>query len=273
MLSKWLSYQTRNLPGHKFAVVDVSETQSVDDEILAHLGSAIVVAHQSPTMTRAECEILRQDAEELDLETLKQYIEEEVLPAADKILTRVGNFGEILAAGLLVEFENFWLPIYKLRFREKRDWAMRLTDLCLIKKDGLPRPLVCYGEAKTRSSRCDLNLAVDGHASLAKDDALSDPEILRFICTWLYETGMYEEASLLSKIRLRRLEYDTRHDLFLIHDSGRWDERILDNLDACDLDARLVDFSVKVVLVSQLRDVIDVAYDQASQSARELVNG
>jgi hypothetical protein len=172
-----------------------------------------------------------------------------------------------------MEFEGFWLPIYKLRFREKKNWAMRLTDLCLIKVDGLSKPFVCYGEVKTKSAGCNRQLAVDGHSSLAKDDALANPEILHFICTRLYETGQQEEGDFLSRLRLRKLEYDQRHDLFLVHNRNNWSEEILDNLEACDLDERLVDFSVKVVLITELRGVIDSAYARAWIGAEEIVNG
>ena len=272
MLCKWLTCQERNLSNYKFAVLDIAESSTPDDEVLDWLAHELVLAHGSPRMIKAEYEILLEDAEKVGLDILKKYIEEEVLPARDRIPTRVGNFGEVLAAKCLMEFDGFWLPIYKLRFREK-DWAMRLTDLCLIKVDGLARPFVCYGEVKTKSAGCNLQLAVEGHASLAKDDALANPEILHFICIWLYETGQHEEGDFLSRIRLGKLQYDKRHDLFLVHNRDNWSEEILDNLEVCDLDERLANFSVKVVLIAELRRVIDSAYARAWIGAEEIVNG
>jgi hypothetical protein len=220
MLRRWLTCQERNPSGRKCAVIDVTELIGPDDEILDHLARELVVAHGSPRMIKAELEMLLEDAEEVKLDILREYIEKEVLPDEERVATRVGNFGEVLAAGVLIAFEGFWLPIYKLRFREKRNWPVRLTDLCLIKVDDVSRPMVCYGEAKTKSTGCNLQLAVEGHESLAKDDALANPEILRFICTWLYETGMCDEAEFISQIRLGKLDYDKRHDLFLVHNEG-----------------------------------------------------
>ncbi len=150
---------------------------------------------------------------------------------------------------------------------------MRLTDLCVIKKDAVPRPLVCYGEVKTKTSGCNRKLAVEGHESFRKDDALEEPEILRFICTWLYETSRFDEADFFSRIRLGKIRYDKRHDLFLVHDLGNWTEEILDNLEVCDLDERLVDFSVKIVLIDGLRTVIDTAYDRAWMELEEIIDG
>lgn len=273
MLCKWLTCKEPNLSNYKFVLSDIAELSNPGEEVLDYLARELVLAHGSPQMIKAEYEILLEDAQEAGLDILKKYIEEEVLPARDRISTRIGNFGEVLAARYLMEFEGFWLPIYKLRFREKRNWAMRLTDLCLIKVQDLRRPFVCYGEVKTKSTGCNPQLAVEGHMSLAKDDALANPEILHFICTWLYETGQQEKGDFLSRIRLGKLQYDMRHDLFLVHNRDSWSDEILDNLEACDLDERLVDFSVKVVLIAELRRVIDSAYTRAWIGAEELVNG
>jgi hypothetical protein len=272
MLRRWLTCQERNPSDHKYVIIDVAELIEPDDEVLDHLARELVLAHGSPQMIKTELEMLLEDAGEVKLDILREYIEKEVLPDEERVATRVGNFGEVLAADVLIAFEAFWLPIFKLRFREKRNWAVRLTDLCLIKVDDLPRPMVCYGEAKTKSTGCNLQLAVEGHESLAKDDALANPEILRFICMWLYETEMYDEAEFISQIRLGKLDYNKRHDLFLVHNEECWREEILDNLEDCQLDERLVDFSVKVVLVAELRQVIDEVYARAWLAAGELLD-
>jgi hypothetical protein len=273
MLRRWLKYQERNQAGSKFAVIDISERAKADVEIIDYLACELVSAHCLPVMLECELELLRDDASELGLDDVAEYLENHILPGKNRPETRVGNFGEVLGARYLIEFEDFWLPIYKLRYREKKDWAARLTDLCLIKRDRLPRPLVCYGEVKTKSTGCNLELAVDGHESLAKDDALADPEILRFIRAMLYERGDFDEAFFFSEISFAKIEYDSRHDLFLVHDKDSWKDEVLDRLQVCELDGRLVGFSVKVVLISRLRRLIDSAYEQTATAAWHIVYG
>lgn len=281
MLTNWLTLNRRTPSSFRFGVIDITETTRPDvsdpnDEIINYLANRLLLAHGDPEMIKGECQILLKDAETLDLDVIKKYVEEEVLPTRDrglKLSTWIGNFGEILAAQFLIETEGFWFPIYKLRFREKRTWAMQLTDLCLIKVDGLSRPLVCYGEVKTRSSKkCDRKVGIEGHDSLVKDDALQKPEILRFVCNLLYSMGKYEEAELLSRLRLERLEYDRKHSLFLVHEQTTWDEEILGNLQAHALDPQLVSFSVNVVLIQQLRQIIDESYARAWQGVEVLFN-
>ena len=211
----------------------------------------------------------------LGLPKFKEFVESRILGLApsSKVATLIGNFGEILAARILVEFEGFWFPIYKLRFREKKDWAMRLTDLCLIKTSGLPKPLVCYGEVKTSSSRYDADLGIAGHKSLAKDDALIDPEVLRFLSNVLYEAERYDEGAFILRIMLGTISFTKRHDLFLVHEQTTWNDEILARLDNIALDdARLVDFSVKIVKIGGLRGVIDLSYARAWKAAEVIAN-
>lgn len=272
MLSKWLQHQPRSVPTYKFSVSDITEASALSEELLSFIAKEVVVAHGSPVMIKQECKKLLAHARDLKLNVIKDYIEREVLPAESRPQIRSGNFGEILAAVYLVEFEGFWFPIYKLRYREKKDWSIRLTDLCLIKREGVRRPLLCFGEVKTKAVNCNVNLGVEGHDSLAKDNALEDPEVLRFIGTHLYEMGKLEEADFISDIRLNLREYDRRHDLFIVHNKEHWKEEVLDNLENHDLNKNLINFSVKIVLISELKEVIDNVYARAWKAAEVMVH-
>ena len=177
MLDKWLVLQKRTPCCYKYGVVDVGELSSADDTVLDLLAREIVLANSNPKLLHDVFQELCQDVNELGLGRFKEFVEAQILGLipSPRVPTLIGNFGEILSTRILVEFEGFWFPIYKLRFREKKDWAMRLTDLCLIKTAGLPQPLVCYGEVKTNSSHYNADLGIAGHTSLAKDDASDRP--------------------------------------------------------------------------------------------------
>lgn len=275
MLSKWLTKQDRYPAIYKFPVVDVTELDIPSDEIRDYLALALLLAHGNPQQIRDEYNLLLKDAEDNSLNILKKYLEDNILPDPEKMngIARIGNFGEVLASTFLIEFEDFWFPIYKLRFREKKDWAMKLTDLCLIKRQDHANPLVCYGEVKTMSVSCDKNIAIKGHDSLILGEAkdiLSNPEILHFIGTILYETDRFEEATFISSIKLGFIKYDKRHDLFIIHSKEKWTDEILDRLEDYPLDKRLVDFSTKIVLIAQLKTLIDATYDRCTTITKAL---
>src|SRR6266516_3172854 len=267
MLGKLLIQQVRHPLVYKFPVTDVTELAVPNDSTMDYLALALLLAHGNPQQIRDQYKLLLEEAEDNSLNILKKYLEDHIFPGEKRISVRIGNFGEVLASTFLIEFENFWFPIYKLRFREKKDWAMRLTDLCLIKRLDRANPLVCYGEVKTISGECDKNIAIKGHNSLVlgeAKDVLSNPEILHFISTILYETHRFEEACFISGVELGTIKYDKRHDLIIIHSRERWTEEILHRLEGQSLDQRLVDFSIKIVLISQLRRLIDTVYDRCT---------
>jgi hypothetical protein len=151
---------------------------------------------------------------------------------------------------------------------------MKLTDICLINKDdSLAKPLVCYGEVKTKSAKkYDANVGIDGHNSLIKDDALQDPEILKFFCTILHASQRYEEADFFSRLRLGKIEYDKQYHLFLVHEQTTWNDEILDKLEAHPRDERLVNFGVSVVLIQQLKEVIEESYNRAWKGVEAILN-
>lgn len=216
MLSKWLSHHNHNpCPYRKFTLADISEIRAIDvdcssNDVILYLGHLLIRAYGEPQMIRDDLDMLLEDTSSIGLSIVKDYIESRILPSA--IITRIGNFGEILAAQCMVELAEYSFPIYKLRYREKRNWAMRLTDLFLVKKPENGNLVICYGEVKTRSGKdytaSVKKVAIEAHDSLKKDDALSNPEILTFIRTMLYSQGRQEEAYLFGRIQNNRLKYD-----------------------------------------------------------------
>ena len=273
MLDQWLRSHDRDPQPFCFSVTDIEEDIAVSTEVLEYLAEELVRSNVAEEMLRREYQKLIEDTEDLGLEILKKYVAED-LPDSDQLSARNGIFGEIIATLYLKVFEGFWFPIRKLRFREKRNWAMRLTDLCLFKRgEHLPKPVVCYGEVKTKASlKRNLNIALEGHESLLKDDALENVEVLKFMCARLYDLRLYEEADFISDIRLERIDYKKQYELFIVHEGTRWKDEILERLHIQGLDERLVNFSVKVVLISELQNTIDMLFRNAWLGAEVIVN-
>jgi len=277
MLSKWLAQQVRHPAVYKFPVTNVTELVAPDEFMLDYLALALLLALGDPQQIRDDYKLLLKDAEDNSLSILTNYLHTHTLPDKSVMygIGYIGNFGEVLATTFLIEFENFWFPIDKLRYREKKDWSMRLTDLCFIKRLDRTKPLVCYGEVKTITGRRNVKIAVDGHNSLVKGEArddLTEPEVLHFITGKLIAAKKFEEATFISYIYTHNIEYDKRYDLFIVHAKEIWTEEILELLEEHPLDQRLVNFSTKVVLISQLRQLIDKAYEHSPKVAKALIN-
>lgn len=273
MISSWIACTGLIANSHQFLIRNFGVSSSPTHEAISEISAELVRAHSSPQMVRNELKYLCAAADHAQLDIVRDYVENEILPNKERVITRIGNFGEVIAAQLLVELDDFWFPIYKLRFREKKDWAIRLTDLFLIRRAGSSGPTVCFGEVKTKSSTCDKDIGKKGHDSLAKDDALdSSPEILHFVCRMLYEAGRHDEADLISKIRLGIASYSRRHELFILHEEKTWDDEIIERLDSHTIDPRLVNFTVNIIRISQLRDLIDTCYEHAWANIQEILD-
>lgn len=291
-LGNWLASAKRVSEKFQFHVYDVTEKKPYDEDQIKFLGDILVKAHGNPKKIKEDCIKLVEDARNNELYIFEKYLGDEllndlnniekkivekylvdhVLPDKGSVSTRIGNFGEIVAADFSIEFEDYWLPIYKLRYREKKNWASRLTDLCVIKRSKREDPIVCYIEVKTNSSRLNKKLGIEGHDSLIRDDALNDPEILEYISRQLYFAQKYEEGSFISDLHLGRVRYNSKHEVFIVHEVGCWSDEILDLLNKHDINPNLIDFTIRVILVKNLRDLIDSSYAESWGSVKVLMD-
>ena len=302
MLKSWLCPELRNPCNYKFVTIDVREAKIVDEALLYFLGNELLISHGNPELIKSNCEELLHDAlsqglsdiagfisselitpdwEKIQKHIIDNYLESEILPddkesdENDKQknqvkITRIGNFGESLAARLLIDFDGFWLPIYKLRYREKKNWSPRLTDLCLFKKES-DYTIVCYGEVKTKTTNCDKKLGIKGYESLSKEILVTNPEILVFIKKILFETQQFEEAAFIKDIQYGKVRTIKQHNIFLIHEKSTWNEEILENLNLVDIDPKIENLTVRILLIDNLKDLIDNAYLTTGKAAKELL--
>lgn len=271
MLPKWLICKEQEPCPYRFKTRRVTELTGCTDAVIAYLAEELLNALTDPGMVMDECQKLLNASAETGLERIREYIENHVIPST--AIVRIGCFGEVVASRILIGFNGYWLPIYKLRFREKRDWAMRLTDLCLIKKDGTTKPTICFGEVKTKSTGKRQNdLGIKGLSSLKKDNALDDPEIIRFIKARFWDMKMIEEYHFFSNLSLGLIEYGIQHMLFLVHNSDSWSETILERLNGEEIDDELKDFTVVVVLVKKLDRIIEATFQKIPVLAQEIAD-
>src|SRR5215207_1887223 len=83
MLDTWLTCQERNPCAYKFKVVDISELVSPNQDVVHYIATALLAAHGDPEMIREEYEILADDAAEVNLDILRNYINSDILPTRD----------------------------------------------------------------------------------------------------------------------------------------------------------------------------------------------
>lgn len=132
-------------------------------------------------------------------------------PSDNKI--RSGNIGEILASEYIKECTNYIVPIYKLRWSDHGEMAMRGDDVIgiYINQQGEPiKFLKCESKSCILLGRAVLNAA---RKELDQNNGLPSPHTLEFIADRLREIGeivlseLIEKANLVDGIKPNQVEH------------------------------------------------------------------
>lgn len=195
---------------------------------------------------------------------LSNYIEKNIF-APEGTPTWYGDFGEVLCTAMLRDLDDHIIPIYKIRYREKQNWAMRLTDI-LTYREGGGKVLICFSEMMTRTTRQvkrDSDKAKIDYKKLKNTLENPKPEIIEFIMRKLYEQGEYAKAALFEKIYFGKIEIDKYSIFFFVYEPSVWDIKILSELNNEFDPAYTSLFEARVIFISDLRDLIKNSYDNA----------
>ena len=117
---------------------------------------------------------------------------------------RSGDIGEILATEYVNRKLDFKVPIFRLRWRDHRELALRGDDLLAIQFDAQGRIHFMKGEAKSRQS---LSAAVVKEASeaLQAHDGRPGPHTINYVVKRLYELGEDELAEKIEDYLSRKI--------------------------------------------------------------------
>jgi hypothetical protein len=175
---------------------------------------------------------------------------------------RVGDFGEVLAGSVICELEEQTLPIYKLRYRERADWSMRLTDVFSIQSDAERITAFCFTSVKSGVTRPTVNVALEGYKQLLDDFEHEHPQILGFISEQLFRQNRFDELTLFDSAMSARYEIQKLYRLFLVFDAIIWNNRLIDTL--AETEDIIKDFKCYVLLVDAMRNLVEDCYRAAT---------
>jgi hypothetical protein len=169
-----------------------------------------------------------------------------------------GDFGEVLSAALLEEYEGFCVPVRKLRFKVDASQTQHGTDAVAfdIVDDEIIR--VEFIESKLRT-RVDTGAGVQAHDQLLADREAGFADIIGFVAEQLAKDDppMYELFLRYLESRERREERGS-YGIALVTEMDTWRERTLDRID--ELDPLLESLTVRFAKLANLVDLIDQTY-------------
>ena len=179
---------------------------------------------------------------------------------------RIGDFGEVVAGHLLENEEQLARPIEKLRYRESRDWPMKLTDVFCVRVEGDRIVGFVFGEAKAGTTPPRGSLGKDAYRQIHRDIEGEEPQILFFTLDRLLDTLDPKAYAQLDDAMQRMPPVPRALRLVFVFDEDSWRESVLSALeDGIESEeVRLVDdFKCYLLTRGSLRNVITDAYVEA----------
>jgi hypothetical protein len=244
MLKDWLATLERQPADRHFAVRDTTEHSEITEAVAAYLVQLLLDE-------LIGLDFIGQLANALGDEATLSWVRDST-PA--RTAMQRADFGEVLTAALLVEFDGYEVPIKKLRYRVSADDSLHGGDVLALRTDGNGNILgTCLAESKFRSTRAP-RVAVEAYEQLEKQAGQALPDIYRFVTQRLTETGHPLGAALLRFLGSGSTDELAEYRIELVFDLGAWGEEVLDELD--DAEPSLSPLTVDVVRIEGLVDLV-----------------
>jgi hypothetical protein len=250
VLRTWLDQADRIEQERRFLVVDLFEVETPPSEaVINHLGSLLASA-------KIDLNVLSDLREALGHERGSARVS----PSKNEALMK-GDFGEVLMSAHLEVFDEYALPVQKLRFQVTPEQSQTGTDLICLRVAGDDISELHFVEGKVRIP-LDRDVALGAHKQLVDARAEGFATVIAFIADRLYadRPDLYQQFS--RYLRSREAEDLDTYGVCLVHEHETWNEAVLSKLDDLGDDC-LEPLTVRVLLVKRLEDVIAATYSAA----------
>lgn len=152
------------------------------------------------------------------------------LPQGTK--SRSGDLGEILATSYVTEFTGFKVGVYKLRWSDHREMAMRGDDILGIRLDPTVTVQFLKGEVKSRAT-LGKKTVDEARTALTSNNGRPTPHALAFVADRLFETGEIALAEVIDQFQLKaRIEINQLSHLMFMFTGNNPSPLLTANLSA-----------------------------------------
>ena len=206
---------------------------------------------------------------------IRKYLIDSILPNKNVHFSpQKSIWGEIISAEILNVFRKHLIPVYKLRYKEKKDQAMRgEADVVTCYLDEGPL-IIAFTEVKTKG---DINGNINEYKremqkaekGLLKNN-VEKPEILEYMCKRLFDEKKYSLLQKFDEAYNNPLSYKKEFHIFMIMEKSRWGEQIIDFFK--ESPTELPNLSIDIVLINSLNDLIDETYKIILDIAEDVIN-
>ncbi len=263
MIKNWLEYNEENKAKYVFKLVQITEKDKPDDDLINLLKETILTSYRSLKFYEFHF------GDTATEKQIKNYILNNVLPKAENQFdknVRQGDWGEILSGLIVTYFQGLSIPINKLQWKFNKDKAVFGTDLIAF-NNGEKIEDIYYYEIKTRL-RPDIKegkktnrhyISILAHNSLLMDELAPTESIADFLERYYVDKEDFSTASKFKDIVKNPQDYNRKFELFLIIEKNNFIEEILTDLE--NLPPQLDPLSVTIVFIDDLTDLVDKTWD------------
>lgn len=270
MLKLWIEENKIEKPNYpnKMEFYEFQEKFEITAEIKKDISRRVLLGLKTP-------DYLKFRFNNLSSEKIRKDLKESILPEKKaKFNPQKSMWGEIISAEILNEFREHLIPIYKLRYKEKQNQAMRGTDVvtCYLDDDPL---IIAFTEVKTKG-----NIAKNGFYEYKKEmrnaekellkDNIEKPEILEHIHEILYNENKNELLPIFDDAIKKPNSYKKEFHIFMIMEKNRWGEQIIDFFK--ENITPLPNLTINIVLINSLNELINETYEIILDIAEDIIN-
>lgn len=271
MLKIWIEENKIEKPDYpnKMDFYKFQEKIEINAEIKKNIAKRVLLSLEDPNYLKFRFNNLNSDK-------IKEYLLESILPDKNApFYPQKSIWGEIISVEILNVFRSHLIPIYKLRYKEKKDQAMRgKADVVTYYFDGSPL-IISFTEVKTKGNIKDKSFKkykeeIEKAEKGLLGNNVEKPEILEYICKRLYDE---EKFTLLQKFDYafkNPRSYKKEFHIFMVMEKNRWCEQIIDFFK--EKNTALPNLTINIVLINSLNELIDETYEIILNIAEEVIN-
>ncbi|QGY82075.1 DUF1837 domain-containing protein [Sphingorhabdus lacus] len=146
--------------------------------------------------------------------------------------SRSGDLGEILASSYVSEYTGYSVGVYKLRWSDHREMAMRGDDILGIRLDPSVTVKFLKGEVKSRAA-LGKKTVDEARTALGSSNGRPTPHALAFVADRLFETGETALSEVIDQFQLKaRIEINQLSHLMFMFTGNNPSSLLTANLSA-----------------------------------------
>ncbi|MBN2616578.1 MAG: DUF1837 domain-containing protein [Bacteroidales bacterium] len=258
MIDNWLEYNDENDTGYVFKLVQITEKNSPNDDLIKLIQEKIITSYRRLDYYKFHL------GETVTEDEIRKYIQDQVIPKDENQFdrnVRQGDWGEILSGMIVTYFQNLLIPINKLQWKFNKDKAVFGTDMIAF-NNGEKIEDIYYYEIKTRVNPNNKEgkspnrhyISIWAHNSLLKDEKSPTESIADFLERLYFEKEDYTTASKFKDLVKNPQNYNKNFELFLIVEKDKFIDEILTDLN--ELPPELEPLTVTIILIDRLSSLV-----------------